>query len=131
MKSKNELLKEAAGYFKSYPKADEIHTTGDGNFFLKQSDAKFHAGNIKNGKVTTITREETEGTAQKDEKEPVTIPDGVPNKGWTKEELIAYGQREFPDVKLTKNQKEDTILAKLAEAAKAKADAEAANGKES
>lgn len=118
-KSKTELIKEAKGYFKKYPKAGVIYTTGDGNFFLESnlSAAKTHAKQQKE-KLKEIHREEVEGTTEskKTDKDPVVIPEGEPSKEWTKDQLIAYGEQTYPDVKLTKQMKEDTLLEKLAEA---------------
>ena len=134
MKSKDKLIEESKGYFKAYPNENEVHTVGDGNFFLKKdlSAAKTYAAQQKKDLVK-ITRDEAgmlpksdQGTKDKD---PVVIPEGLPSKDWTKKQLIAYGAQEFPDLKLTMKMKEDTILTKLAEAAKAKEEADA-NSKE-
>lgn len=125
-KTKVELLKEAKSYFDAYPKEQEIHTTGDGNFFLNsnKSAAKTHERQTK-GELMTITRSEVEATDGQ-AKQDVVIPEGEPSKEWTREELFAYGEREYPDLKIAKNSKEDTILSKLAEAKSVKQAAEKA-----
>lgn len=126
MKSKKELTQESKAYFKAYPKEDAFLTTGDGNFFpaSKASQAKSYEKQSK-GKLITITREEAEasksntapppakGNEPPKGKDAVLVPEGDPSKDWTKDQLIAYGAQEYPDLKLTKSMKEDTILAKL------------------
>lgn len=79
-------------------------------FEVVEAPAKKEPAKPKSSKGTA------QGEGEKDDK--VVIPDGDPNKDWTKDQLIAYGGRKFPDLKLTKSMKEDTILDKLAEAAK-------------
>lgn len=122
---------QAALYFEQYPRADELFTTGDGTFFLKSnlSAAKTYAN--KNGKkLLEIGRDEV--TIPKKEKKPTpdtpagskntsaTFPEGEPEKdGWTKPQIIAYSKDNYPDLKLTMNMKEDTLLDKIKEAKEA------------
>jgi hypothetical protein len=133
MKSKKQLIEDSKSYFKKYPKDNKVLTIGDGNFFLEsnKSAAKTYAKQNKKDLIT-ITREDAgvesdaktadskKAKTSDTKKDEVVIPEGDPSKSWTKDELIAYGQREYPDLKLTKRMSEDTILDNLAEAFKAK-----------
>ncbi|CDF80573.1 hypothetical protein BN863_28610 [Formosa agariphila KMM 3901] len=50
--SKADLQKKAQGVFKSYPDADKLFATTDGQFFLDQNRANLHAG--AKGKVIEV-----------------------------------------------------------------------------
>ena len=73
---------------------------------LKLADLKLPEANTSTG----------EGLGDDDKDKVVVIPDAEPSESWTKDELIAFGAREYPDLRLTKSMKESTILSYLADA---------------
>ncbi|MDR3133232.1 MAG: hypothetical protein LBU42_04325 [Prevotellaceae bacterium] len=51
-------------YFNSYPEADQLYETSDGQVFLEKEKAKTHAQRFKDGKVITHVRGREENTEE-------------------------------------------------------------------
>jgi hypothetical protein len=61
--SKSELAKKAVDVFKTYPTAEKIFASNDGQFFLEENRAALHAKSLKKGQYFEI---ENEGEASAD-----------------------------------------------------------------
>lgn len=67
IKSKSEIKKTADKVFKTYPKANEVYATLDGNVFLSKNRAELHASGLseKNNTVIPFVREGGETVLEK------------------------------------------------------------------
>lgn len=115
-----QLKKQADALMKKF-KLDTIYVNlVTGHMHSKENGARRGAKEpehvlVYDGKTVKPAFEE-----KKEQAASVQIPEGEPSKDWTKAELVAYGAREYPDLKLQESWKEDTLLEKLAKAAEEK-----------
>lgn len=117
MKNKEQLLKDAPGYFKNYPKQEIFFATEDGQFFPQETSARSHCARSKK-KIKYFEILRSEVTAE--DKENVQIPEGNPGEEWTIPQIQAWLDKR--DVKYGNNAKEANLLAKVTEFLEAEKD---------
>jgi len=110
---------KAKDLFERNPEVETLHKVkGKSIYFSSEEGAKAHKAKHKE-ELEVLDR--ADFFEEDDESKP-SYPAGEPSKAWTREELVAYGNEKYPELKLQVKWKEDTILSKLAEAAKAPAE---------
>lgn len=108
MKNREELIKDAKGYFKQYPDEQVFHATGDGMFFAnkQRGDGVNHARAI-GADLHTIQKSDTEAqltvdSTQLTETEPSDKWKVADIKEWMAKAAIVFDEKDTKAVLLTK-----------------------------